>query len=167
MDINLGIAENLSGMLTRMVIMLTTARALTILGLGVLTFKFLDLFLETNIVIAKKQVDRFRIRALMWALLVLLISVAPIVILIMTAIRGKASLETAGFLLATSILGCLIFGFPLKAQLPADDPRKKQWILVLESATIAVEVIGEPGDRPEIRHIENAFPLDPAYRLWW
>jgi len=32
----------------------------------------------------------------------------------------------------------------------------------------AVEVIGEPGGRmPEIRHIENAFPLDPAYRLWW
>ncbi len=31
-----------------------------------------------------------------------------------------------------------------------------------------VEVIGEPGGAaPEIRHIENAFPLDPAYRLWW
>jgi len=31
-----------------------------------------------------------------------------------------------------------------------------------------VEVVGEPGgDAPEIRHIENAFPLDPAYRLWW
>lgn len=31
-----------------------------------------------------------------------------------------------------------------------------------------VEVIGEPGgDAPEIRHIENAFPLDSAYRLWW
>jgi putative endonuclease len=31
-----------------------------------------------------------------------------------------------------------------------------------------VEVIGEAGgDAPEIRHIENAFPLDPAYRLWW
>ena len=32
----------------------------------------------------------------------------------------------------------------------------------------AVEVIGEPGgNSPEIRHIENAFPLDSAYRLWW
>ena len=31
-----------------------------------------------------------------------------------------------------------------------------------------VEVIGEPGgEAPEIRHIENAFPLDSAYRLWW
>ncbi|MEN7974033.1 MAG: YraN family protein [Verrucomicrobiota bacterium] len=31
-----------------------------------------------------------------------------------------------------------------------------------------VEVVGEPGgDAPEIRHIENAFPLDSAYRLWW
>ena len=31
-----------------------------------------------------------------------------------------------------------------------------------------VEVIGEPGGQPpEIRHIENAFPLDSAYRLWW
>ncbi len=31
-----------------------------------------------------------------------------------------------------------------------------------------VEVIGEPGgDAPEIRHLENAFPLNPAYRLWW
>ena len=31
-----------------------------------------------------------------------------------------------------------------------------------------VEVVGAPGgDAPEIRHIENAFPLDPAYRLWW
>ena len=31
-----------------------------------------------------------------------------------------------------------------------------------------VEVIGEPGGAaPEIRHIENAFPLDSAYRLWW
>jgi putative endonuclease len=31
-----------------------------------------------------------------------------------------------------------------------------------------VEVIGEPGAAaPEIRHIENAFQLDPAYRLWW
>ena len=31
-----------------------------------------------------------------------------------------------------------------------------------------VEVIGEPGgDAPEMRHIENAFPLDSAYRLWW
>ncbi len=31
-----------------------------------------------------------------------------------------------------------------------------------------VEVIGEPGSHPpEIRHIENAFPLDGAYRLWW
>jgi putative endonuclease len=31
-----------------------------------------------------------------------------------------------------------------------------------------IEVIGEPGgDTPEIRHIENAFPLDSAYRLWW
>jgi putative endonuclease len=31
-----------------------------------------------------------------------------------------------------------------------------------------VEVIGEPGHKtPEIRHIENAFPLDNAYRLWW
>lgn len=30
-----------------------------------------------------------------------------------------------------------------------------------------IEVIGEPGGDPEIRHIENAFPLDPAYSLWW
>ena len=31
-----------------------------------------------------------------------------------------------------------------------------------------VEVIGEPGGQPpEIRHIENAFPLDSSYRLWW
>ena len=31
-----------------------------------------------------------------------------------------------------------------------------------------VEVVGEPGNNtPEIRHIENAFPLDSAYRLWW
>ena len=31
-----------------------------------------------------------------------------------------------------------------------------------------IEVIGEPGRQvPEIRHIENAFPLDSAYRLWW
>ena len=31
-----------------------------------------------------------------------------------------------------------------------------------------VEVIGERGSSaPEIRHIENAFPLDSAYRLWW
>lgn len=31
-----------------------------------------------------------------------------------------------------------------------------------------IEVIGEPGgDEPVIRHIENAFPLDSAYRLWW
>jgi len=31
-----------------------------------------------------------------------------------------------------------------------------------------VEVVGEPGGAPpEIRHIENAFPLDASYRLWW
>jgi putative endonuclease len=31
-----------------------------------------------------------------------------------------------------------------------------------------IEVVGEPGGRmPEIRHIENAFPLHSAYRLWW
>lgn len=31
-----------------------------------------------------------------------------------------------------------------------------------------VEVVGEPaGGIPEIRHIENAFQLDPAYKLWW
>jgi hypothetical protein len=31
-----------------------------------------------------------------------------------------------------------------------------------------IEVIGEPGgNEPEIRHIENAFPLDSSYRLWW
>lgn len=31
-----------------------------------------------------------------------------------------------------------------------------------------IEVIGEPnGAAPEIRHVENAFPLDSAYRLWW
>ena len=31
-----------------------------------------------------------------------------------------------------------------------------------------MEVIGEPGgSNPEIRHIENAFQLDPAYKLWW
>ena len=31
-----------------------------------------------------------------------------------------------------------------------------------------VEVIGEPGgEAPEIRHIENAFPLDSSYKLWW
>jgi len=31
-----------------------------------------------------------------------------------------------------------------------------------------VEVIGVPGGKPpEIRHIENAFTLDGAYRLWW
>jgi putative endonuclease len=31
-----------------------------------------------------------------------------------------------------------------------------------------IEVIGEPHiGKPEIRHIENAFPLDAAYRLWW
>ncbi|MDZ8120372.1 YraN family protein [Pontiella agarivorans] len=30
-----------------------------------------------------------------------------------------------------------------------------------------IEVIGEPGGDPEIRHIENAFSLDPAYSLWW
>lgn len=31
-----------------------------------------------------------------------------------------------------------------------------------------VEVIGQPGAAaPEIRHIENAFPLDSAYKLWW
>ena len=31
-----------------------------------------------------------------------------------------------------------------------------------------IEVIGEPTiPHPEIRHIENAFPLDSAYKLWW
>ncbi|WP_372846463.1 YraN family protein [Pontiella sp.] len=31
-----------------------------------------------------------------------------------------------------------------------------------------VEVVGQPGAAsPEIRHIENAFPLDSAYKLWW
>ena len=31
-----------------------------------------------------------------------------------------------------------------------------------------IEVIGEVGrEPPEIRHIENAFPLDSTYRLWW
>ncbi len=30
-----------------------------------------------------------------------------------------------------------------------------------------IEVIGEPGGEPEVRHIENAFPLDSAYKLWW
>ncbi|MBN2163932.1 MAG: YraN family protein [Pontiellaceae bacterium] len=32
-----------------------------------------------------------------------------------------------------------------------------------------IEVIGAPDDgrAPEIRHIENAFTLDPAYKLWW
>ena len=30
-----------------------------------------------------------------------------------------------------------------------------------------IEVIGEPGGTPELRHIENAFQLDSAYRLWW
>ncbi|MCF7848934.1 MAG: YraN family protein [Kiritimatiellales bacterium] len=31
-----------------------------------------------------------------------------------------------------------------------------------------VEVIGEPGGSvPELRHIENAFPLDPSFQLWW
>lgn len=31
-----------------------------------------------------------------------------------------------------------------------------------------VEVIGmSGGEPPEIRHIENAFTLDSAYRLWW
>ena len=31
-----------------------------------------------------------------------------------------------------------------------------------------IEVIGERGGKPpEIRHIENAFPLDRSYRLWW
>ena len=31
-----------------------------------------------------------------------------------------------------------------------------------------IEVLGEPGGSgPEIRHIENAFQLDPYYKLWW
>jgi len=30
-----------------------------------------------------------------------------------------------------------------------------------------IEVIGEPGNKSEVRHIENAFPLDSAYKLWW
>jgi len=31
-----------------------------------------------------------------------------------------------------------------------------------------VEVIGEPQQKnPEIRHLENVFPLDSSYRLWW
>lgn len=30
-----------------------------------------------------------------------------------------------------------------------------------------IEVVGQPGGTPEIRHIENAFQLDSAYRLWW
>lgn len=31
-----------------------------------------------------------------------------------------------------------------------------------------IEVIGEPDSPPlEIRHIENAFQLDSAYKLWW
>ncbi len=31
-----------------------------------------------------------------------------------------------------------------------------------------VEVIGEPDmEPPKIRHIENAFPLDSSYKLWW
>lgn len=31
-----------------------------------------------------------------------------------------------------------------------------------------IEVVGKRNQgNPEIRHIENAFPLDSAYRLWW
>jgi putative endonuclease len=31
-----------------------------------------------------------------------------------------------------------------------------------------VEVIGAPGDaEPQVRHIENAFPLAPGYRITW
>jgi putative endonuclease len=31
-----------------------------------------------------------------------------------------------------------------------------------------IEVVGAQGSgKPDRRHIENAFPLDSAYRLWW
>ena len=31
-----------------------------------------------------------------------------------------------------------------------------------------IEIVGERGTgKPEQRHIENAFPLDASYRLWW
>ena len=31
-----------------------------------------------------------------------------------------------------------------------------------------IEVVGAPGgEKPEIRHIPNAFQLDSAYKLWW
>lgn len=30
-----------------------------------------------------------------------------------------------------------------------------------------IEVVGTPEESSEIRHIENAFPLDSSYQLWW
>jgi len=142
MDLNIGMADNLANIIQRTLIMVTTARALTILGLGVLTFKFLDLFLETNIIVARKTLNPKKMRALLWSLCLLGITFGPVVIIFIRLINGGDISSMISFIVI-SVIGCIIFGIPLKMCLPAGDPRRNQWVLIGDAVSIAIEVIAE------------------------
>ena len=143
MDLNLGLATDLTDMVQRALIMLTGVRALTIMGLGVLTFKFLDLFLETNIVVARKHIEPIKTQALMWSVLLLAITVIPLVVLTTTLMNGNFSFQSVVTLILVATLGCIILGIPLKRCLPNNDPRKRKLILLMDALNISIEVIAE------------------------
>lgn len=141
MDFNIGIAESLGGIVSRMMIFFQTGKALTILGLAFFTFKFLDLFLETNIVIAKKHVDATRMRALFWALAIITVMITPVILIITNF--TKLEFKTIVGLFIFSIVGGKICGLMLKRYLRPGDPRRQQSILLLEATKISVEIIAE------------------------
>ena len=144
MDVNLGLADNLSGIVSNILLMMSTGRALTILGLSVLTFKFLDLFLETNIKISTgKKVESEKMRLMFVSLALISFTVLPIVIIVIRMVNGDFRLDNALGLLMLSGASCLVIGIILKLQLPKGDPRRKQWIVLTDAFEIALDMIAQ------------------------
>jgi heme/copper-type cytochrome/quinol oxidase subunit 4 len=144
MDINLGISGGLQETLQRFLIMLSTSKALMVIGLSIFTFKFLDLFLETNIKIAKKEpIQRGKMKQLVTSLLLIFITIVPIVIVTVRMFEGDFRLDSIGVLLIISVLGAFILSFILKMMLPKGDERKKRGILLVEAFHICIEVLAE------------------------
>ena len=145
MDINFGLTSELMPMLERLFTAIMAGKILTILGLSVLTFKVLDLFLETNIAIAKQdRLSPRKIRMLILSLIIIASVVLPIIVCVSWLFEGWDKISGIGtiFLVGFMLFGNFIIGGLLKRCLEPDDVRRKQMAVLGLAFGIAISIIG-------------------------
>ena len=142
MDISFGLNPEMISVFDKLWGMLVTAKFLTVLGLSFVTFKVLDIFLETNLIVIKQpKLPRHKVKLLTMSLVLIAGTAIPIAIGVRRAWVGQLSGSTALYIIITVALTNIIIGWMIKRMLLPDDSNRQHTIMFIPALSIAISII--------------------------